>query len=117
MVLVNHKSNIIQKQNIGSKKTIMLVCFQQQEEWRSYHRDKYSAVVHSKYQFKGAWVAQLVKHLTLDFGSGHDLAVSEFKPFIGLCTDSTQPACNSLSLCPSPTGSLYLCLSKKTLLQ
>ena len=28
----------------------------------------------------GAWVAQLVKHLTLDFGSGHDLAVHEFKP-------------------------------------
>ena len=26
-------------------------------------------------KFRGAWVAQLVKHLTLDFGSGHDLGV------------------------------------------
>ena len=26
-------------------------------------------------KFRGAWVAQLVKHLTLDFGSGHDLRV------------------------------------------
>ena len=28
----------------------------------------------------GAWVVHLVKYLTLDFGSGHDLTVCEFKP-------------------------------------
>ena len=27
-----------------------------------------------------AWVAQLGKHLTLDFGSGHDLTVCGFNP-------------------------------------
>ena len=34
------------------------------------------------------WVSQSVKCLTLDFGSGHDLAVGEFKPCVGLCADS-----------------------------
>ena len=31
----------------------------------------------------GAWVAQSVKHLTLDFGSGHDLSVVRFSPELG----------------------------------
>ena len=43
------------------------------------------------------WVAQLVKHPTLDFGSGHDLAVHEIKPCIRLCADSVEPAWDSLS--------------------
>ena len=46
-----------------------------------------------------AWVAQSVKHPTLDFGSGHGLTVCEFEPCIGLCADSAQPAWDSL--CPS----------------
>ena len=29
---------------------------------------------------QGAWVAQLIKHLTLDFGSGHDLGVVRLSP-------------------------------------
>ena len=29
---------------------------------------------------EGAWVAQLVEHLTPDFDSGHDLMVHEFEP-------------------------------------
>ena len=38
-----------------------------------------------------------------DFGSGHDLAVPEFEPCIGLCADSSEPGtsfgfCVSLSL-------------------
>ena len=37
-----------------------------------------------------AWVAQLVKCSTLDFGSGHDLRVVRLSPGLG-----------SLSLCPS----------------
>ena len=28
----------------------------------------------------GAWVAESVKHPTLDFGSGHDFTVHGFKP-------------------------------------
>ena len=41
-------------------------------------------------------VAQLVKCPTLDFGSGHDLAVGEFKPRRGLCTDSEETDWDSL---------------------
>ena len=47
---------------------------------------------------RGAGVAQLVKWLTLDFGSGHDLRIHEFNPHIKLCADSTKPAWYSLSL-------------------
>ena len=39
-----------------------------------------------------AWVAQLVKGLTLDFSSGHDLTVGGVKPCIGLCADSMETA-------------------------
>ena len=54
---------------------------------------------------------QLVKRLTLDLSSGHDLTVGEFEPFLGLCADSSEPGaclgfCVSLSLCPSPHLSL-----------
>ena len=42
-------------------------------------------------------MAQLVKCLTLDFGSGHDLIVHEFEPHIGLCTDSMETPWDSLS--------------------
>ena len=47
---------------------------------------------------RGTWVAQSVKCLTLGFGSGHDLAVHEFKSHIGLCADSVEPSWDSLSL-------------------
>ena len=54
----------------------------------------------------GAWVAQSVKRLTLDFSSGYDLTVCEIEPSIELCADGTEPAWNSfslsLSLYPSP---------------
>ena len=43
-------------------------------------------------------MAQLVKQLTLDFGSGHDLAVCEFEPYMGL---SVQSLLGILSLPPS----------------
>ena len=52
-------------------------------------------------------MAQLVKHLTLDLGSCHDLLVCEMESHVGLCTDSAGPAwdslCPSLSL-PLPTS-------------
>ena len=35
-------------------------------------------------------MAQLVKYLTFDFGSGHDLVVCESEPHIGLCTDGAE---------------------------
>ena len=43
-------------------------------------------------------MAQSVRHLTLDFGSGHDLTVHEIEPRVGLCIDRTEPAWNPLSL-------------------
>ena len=42
-------------------------------------------------------MAQLVKQSTLDFGSGHHLAVCKIKPHIGLCADSKEPAWYALS--------------------
>ena len=33
----------------------------------------------------------LVKHPTLDFGSGHDLTVCEFKPHVRIRADSVEP--------------------------
>ena len=56
-----------------------------------------------KIHSRGTWVAQSVKRPTLDFGSGHDLAVHEFEP---LRTVSAEPAWDSLS-------SLRLSLSLK----
>ena len=46
---------------------------------------------------RGAWMAQLVKRPTLDFGSGHDSAVVGIKPHIRLCTESVEPAWDSVS--------------------
>ena len=60
-------------------------------------------------------MAQLVKRLTLDLGSGHDLAVREFEPCVGLCTDSTDRAWDSLSLSlslPLPLSHSLLPLSQ-----
>ena len=59
-------------------------------------------------------MAQLVKHLTVDLSSGHDLTVREFEPHVGLCTDSSEPGacfgfCLPLSLSVPPL--LTLCLS------
>ena len=42
-------------------------------------------------------MAQLVKRLTLDLGSGRDLMVHKSKPHIRLHTDSMEPAWDSLS--------------------
>ena len=45
----------------------------------------------------GTWVAQSVKHPTLDFGLGHDLTVGGIEPHVGLYADSSEPAWVSLS--------------------
>ena len=57
---------------------------------------------------------QSVKHLTLGFRSGHDLTVCEFKPSVGLHTDNSKPAWDSLPLTLSLLlpHSLSLFLSK-----
>ena len=43
-------------------------------------------------------MAQSVKDLTPNLSSGHNLMVHEFEPYIGLCTESKEPAWDSLSL-------------------
>ena len=48
-------------------------------------------------------MAQSVKHLTLDFGSGHDLTVHGFER-VRLCADSVEPAWDS----PSPSAPPWL---------
>ena len=60
------------------------------------------------------WVAQLVKHQTLDFGLGHDLTICKFKPHIGLSAVSAEPASDLLSpeSLPIPTCAHSLSLSK-----
>ena len=60
-------------------------------------------------------MAQSVKRPTLDFGSGHDLTVRECEPCMGLCTDSTEPAWDSLSssLSAPPLLALSVSLSNK----
>ena len=62
---------------------------------------------------RGIWVAQSVKPPILDFCSGHDLTVCGFKPRIGLCTDSVDPAWDSFfpSLSAPSLLILSLCLS------
>ena len=47
-----------------------------------------------------------------DFGSGHDLAVCEFKPCVGLCADSSEPgaASDSVSTSLSAPNPLIFCL-------
>ena len=42
-------------------------------------------------------MAQSVEHLTLDFGSAHDLTVRETEPRVGPCDDSEKPAWDALS--------------------
>ena len=44
-----------------------------------------------------AWVAQSVKHLTLDLGSGHDFSSREIEPHVRLFTDSVEPTWDLLS--------------------
>ena len=72
----------------------------------------------------GTWVAQSVKCLTLDFGSGHDLTVGEFGPVMGcvltvrsllgiLCVSFSVSALPFLSLSPSLPLSLFLFLKNK----
>ena len=71
----------------------------------------------SKTEYDDTWVAQWVKHLTLDFSRDHDLMFCGFKPCVGLFTDSPDPAGDSVSLplclhLPAPSLSLFLKTNK-----
>ena len=58
-------------------------------------------------------MAQLVRHLTLDFGSGYDLMVHEIEPRVGFCTDSVESAWDSLALSLSLSLSFSLSFSPR----
>ena len=65
-------------------------------------------------RWRGAWRGSV----GCQTSSGHDLAVREFKPRVGLCADGSEPgACFrfsvSLPLCPSPTRVRTHTLSQK----
>ena len=57
---------------------------------KKYHGFHMMKIYINRSQFRGSWVAWLVKPPTLDFGSEHNLAVREFEPY-------TEPAWDSLS--------------------
>ena len=62
----------------------------------------------------GAWAAQLVKGPTLDFSSGHDLMVCGIEPHVRLCTDSVEPAWDSVSSRSArPLSAVYLKINIK----
>ena len=70
-----------------------------------------SKAMHDKYrQLRGTWVAQSVKHLTRDFGSGHDLLILGIQPRVRLHTHSMEPAWDSPS--PHLSAPLLLMLSR-----
>ena len=56
-------------------------------------------------------MAQSVQHPTLDFVSGHDLTGHGIEPWVGLWTDSMEPAWDSPS--PSLSAPSALSLSQK----
>ena len=59
------------------------------ENWKTNEMNRYTdsiILLHITYSLSwGTWMAQKVKHPTLDFGSGHDLSVCEFEPCARLC--------------------------------
>ena len=65
--------------------------------------------------FGGTWVAQSVKCQTLSFGSGHDLTVGEFQPYLALCASDMEPTWDSLSpsFCPTSTHAVSVSLKNK----
>ena len=67
----------------------------------------------TKILFRGTWVAQAVKHLTPDFGSGDDLTVGEIERHVGLCADSAASCWDSLSPSLSAPPPPTLSLSRK----
>ena len=62
---------------------------------------------------RGARVAQPVKPLTPDFGSGHDLTVREIESHVRLHADDAEPAWDFLSLSVSLSAPSLLMLSLK----
>ena len=73
------------------------------------HSHTYDTIINTR-KTRGAWVAQLVKHGTLDFHSGHNLTVVTLSPTSPGFLHAEHGACFrfslSLSLCFSPACTL-----------
>ena len=74
---------------------------------------KYVQWFKEKYGGAPGWRSRLSVRLQ----PGHDLAVREFEPRVGLWADGSEPGacfrfCVSLSLCPSPVYALSLSVAK-----
>ena len=78
----------------------MVQCFTSLRSFLSHHLAHEGLPDHAikSYNPQSTWVAQLAKGLRLDFSSGDDLMVGEMESCLGLYTDSTEPAWDSLSL-------------------
>ena len=88
-----------------------------QEEFGKCGKSLLASVLGRNDDSSGTWVAQSIECPPLGFSSGHDLAVREFEPRVGLWADGSEPGacfrfCVSLSLCPSPVHALSLSVSK-----
>ena len=73
------------------------LCPETKQEQKDSELSKTSDLKKKKTKTWGTWVAQSVKHLTLDFGSGRDLKVHGIKSQGRFNTDNTGPAWDSLS--------------------
>ena len=62
-------------------------------------------------QWGCTWVAQLVKGVMLDFGSGHDLTVGKFKYRISIFANTAEPAWESPFLSAPPLLMISLSVS------
>ena len=67
-------------------------------------------MLHKRFLFRGAWVAQSVKCATLDFGSGQDLLVVRSSPEWG-STPTVQSLLEIFSLHPPLSAPPLLTLS------
>ena len=101
--VAKHRKDYFSKQSIGRKGKWFC-------QGKIMHKEPIKDNSSNKKEYGVAWVAQSVKHPTLDFSSGHDLTVQELQPHIGLCADSAQSLLGVLSLHLSvPLPRLHVC--------
>ena len=91
--------------HVGDGEVWVAAIFQHHER-RSYYLSSASPGKDPNSRAPGG--AQSVKRQTLGFGSGHDLTTHGLGLHVGICTDNTEPAWESLSLSlfPSPAPSV-----------
>ena len=81
--------------------------------WHIFSQREYKIFHLNLFSMRGAWLAQLVKHLTLDFGSGHDLSVVRYSsvPSSILSGESAEGSVSPSPFALPPTCVLMLACS------